>query len=348
MQKQEHVDNFTYAEILGQPHAWKQAVGIARGMASDLRSLWKTGDYSQILFTGCGSTYYLSYAASALMQSLSGISARPAPAGELVMYPQMFYPKNGKTLLVTVSRSADTTETVTAARAFSGEKKGGVWVISNYDNRPLNQFGEVNFVISEGQEQSIAQTGSFASMFVACTALAAILAGRDDLLEQMQRLPERGEYLLEAYKPLAQQWGENQQIDRVYFLGSGPRYGMACEGNLKMKEMSLTHSEAFHFLEFRHGPISMVNEKALVIGLLSDTNRKEEAAVIAQVKSLGGNTLTIGERDADVQFDSGLPEAIRDVLYLPAMQWMSYHRSLAKGLNPDRPNNLSAVVKLDW
>lgn len=346
MQKQ--AGSFTYTEILGQPRAWKQAVELVGAMAGDLRSLWKSGDYAQILFTGCGSTYYLSYAAAALMQTLAGISARPAPGGDLVMYPQMFYPQDGKTLLVAVSRSAETTETVVAARSFVNQKLGRVWVITNYDHRPLNPFGEVNVVISHGQEQSIAQTASFASMFVACTSLAAILGGRDDLLAQMAGLPERGEHLLEHYKPLAQQWGENQQIDRVYFLGSGSRYGLACEGNLKMKEMSLTHSEAFHFLEFRHGPISMVNEKALVIGLLSDTNRKEEAAVIEQAKSLGGHTLTIGEKDADVEFASGLPEEIRDVLYLPAMQWLAFHRSLAKGLDPDRPNNLSAVVKLDW
>ena len=62
--------------------------------------------------------------------------------------------------------------------------------------------------------------------------------------------------------------GGDLTLDRFYFLGSGPRYGLACEVNLKMKEMTLTHSEPFHFLEFRHGPKSMVCESALVAGLL--------------------------------------------------------------------------------
>ena len=74
--------------------------------------------------------------------------------------------------------------------------------------------------------------------------------------------------------------GANLALDRFYFLGSGIRYGLACEANLKMKEMTLTHSEAFHFLEFRHGPMSMVNSETAVIGLLSDANRVHEMAVL--------------------------------------------------------------------
>ena len=65
-------------------------------------------------------------------------------------------------------------------------------------------------------------------------------------------------------------------------------------------------------------------------------------------KALDGKTLTIGEAGADITFASQLPEPIRNVLYLPILQLMAYYRSLAKGLNPDRPNNLEAVVKLEW
>jgi glucosamine--fructose-6-phosphate aminotransferase (isomerizing) len=113
-----------------------------------------------------------------------------------------------------------------------------------------------------------------------------------------------------------------------------------------MKEMTLSHSEPFHFLEFRHGPISMVGPTALVIGLLSGSNRKHEAAVLQDVRALGGQTLTLGESETDIVFGSGVPEPVRNVLYLPVLQLLACYRSLAKGLNPDRPNNLEAVVKL--
>jgi glucosamine--fructose-6-phosphate aminotransferase (isomerizing) len=142
--------------------------------------------------------------------------------------------------------------------------------------------------------------------------------------------------------------GAATDLDRFYFLGSGPRYGLACEVNLKMKEMTLTHSEPFHVLEFRHGPISMAGSTALVTGLLSESNYDHEAAVMQDVQRLGGQTLALGEAGTDVAFASQLPEAMRNVLYLPIPQLMGCHRALAKGLNPDRPNNLNAVVKLDW
>jgi glucosamine--fructose-6-phosphate aminotransferase (isomerizing) len=99
----------------------------------------------------------------------------------------------------------------------------------------------------------------------------------------MNKLPEIGKWLMGEGESFAKQIGENLDFDRFYFLGSGIRYGLACEVNLKMKEMTLTHSEPFHFLEFRHGPMSMVNENAVVVGMLSDTNRAHEAKVLSEM-----------------------------------------------------------------
>ena len=149
------------------------------------------------------------------------------------------------------------------------------------------------------------------------------------------------------YEAYAQEIGEDLELDRYYFLGSGIRYGLACEMNLKMKEMTLTHSEPFHFLEFRHGPMSMVNEHALVAGLLSDANRSREAQVLMEMETMGARTVSLAEFGAQISFTSSLPENVRGVLYLPVLQLTAFYRSLAKGLNPDRPTNLTAVVKLD-
>ena len=253
---------------------------------------------------------------------------------------------NQKTLLVAISRSGTTTETVKATEKFKAEKRGDVAVISNY-NEVLSRMADFNFVIDKGQEESVAQTRSFASMYVAVTALCAKMAGRDDLLSSMSDLPKAGEALMAKYEAHAKGIGENLNFDRFYFLGSGIRYGLACEVNLKMKEMTLTHSEPFHFLEFRHGPMSMVNENAVVVGMLSDVNRVHEVKVLSEMKMLGGTVAAFGESEADVCFESRVPESIRSVLYLPVIQLMAFYRSLAKGLNPDRPTNLTAVVKLD-
>jgi len=263
------------------------------------------------------------------------------------MYPDTAYSKGSCTLLVAISRSGTTTETITAVKQFREKQRGPVIVITNYSNTPLAALGDLAIVIPEGQEQSVAQTRSFASMYIASTALATVIAGREDLLEAMSALPAQGEALIHTYEPLAREIGQNMDLDRFYFLGSGPRYGFACEANLKMKEMTLTRCEPFHFMEFRHGPMSLVTETSLIIGLLSDKNRVHEQAVLDDMAYLGGRVLSIGDSDTEVSFNSRLPEPIRNILYLPVPQLMAYYRSIAKGLNPDQPHNLTAVVKLN-
>lgn len=333
----------TYNEIKSQTEAWRQALDVVHASA-----LPKAGDYEMVLFTGCGSTYYLSLAAAALYQELTGRAARAVPGGELLLNPQTVVRDTiSPYLLVAISRSGTTTETVKAVEKFKNEKRGDVVVITNYDE-VLSRSADVNIMIDQGQEESVAQTRSFASMYVAVTAFAAKMAGRNDLLDAMKNLPVIGSSVIGKYEAYAKEMGENLNFDRFYFLGSGIRYGLACEVNLKMKEMTLTHSEPFHFLEFRHGPMSMVNEHAVVVGMLSDTNRVHEAKVLSEMKRLGGTVASLGESEADVCFESGIPESVRSVLYLPVLQLMAFYRSLAKGLNPDRPANLTAVVKLDF
>ncbi len=337
-----NLDNYhTYREIKTQTQAWAQALDVVHAAR-----LPEAGRYDHVLFTGCGSTYYLSLAAAALYQELTGRPARAVPGGELLLNSQTVL-TDQKTLLVAISRSGTTTETVKAVEKFKAEKHGDVVVISNYDE-VLSRSADVNMVIDKGQEESVAQTRSFASMFAAATAFAAKMAGRHDLLEAMKQLPVIGNAVIGKYEAYAKTLGENLGYDRFYFLGSGLRYGLACEVNLKMKEMTLTHSEPFHFLEFRHGPMSMVNEHAVVVGMLSDANRAHEAKVLSEMKALGGTVASLGESEAEVCFESNIPEEVRGVLYLPVLQLMAFYRSLAKGLNPDRPTNLTAVVKLDF
>ena len=330
----------TYNEIKSQTQAWAQALDVVN--ASHLPN---AGDYDQVIFTGCGSTYYLSLSAAALYQELTGRAARAVPGGELLLNSQTVL-TDQKTLMVAISRSGTTTETVKAVEKFKRENRGDVLVISNY-NEILSGMANVNIVINKGQEESVAQTRSFASMFVAVSAFCARMAGRDDLIAAMAGLPKIGDRLMEKYESYAKGIGENLDFDRFYFLGSGIRYGLACEVNLKMKEMTLTHSEPFHFMEFRHGPMSMVNQNAVVVGMLSEVNRIHEAKVLSEMRILGGTVAAFGESEADVVFESNIPEIVRSVLYLPVLQLMAFYRSVKKGMNPDRPNNLTAVVKLD-
>jgi len=334
---------FTYHEILSQPNSWASALAVLKIQHSAIESIdWK--NYSQILLTGCGSTYYLSLAAAALTQQLTGIPARGLPASELWRYPQVCYPRHGRVLLIAISRSGETTETLRACQAFTDGHYGELITLSCYGDMPLAKMGDLNLVLPSGQEQSVAQTRAFSTLYLACACLVSIWSGHG--LAPISGLPEAGVHFIEAAKETVKVLGQDNSLDRFYFLGSGSRYGLACEISLKMKEMSLSHSEPFHVPEFRHGPISMVTHGSLVMGLLSETNRAVEVAVLEDVRALGGRTLLIGEESADLNFSSGVQEAFRNVLYLPAGQLLAFERSLAKGLDPDRPNNLAPVVKL--
>ena len=176
--------------------------------------------------------------------------------------------------------------------------------------------------------------------------LLPIWADRSDLFASLAELPEAGRRLLNTYASLAAELGQDTSVDRFYWLGSGSRYGLACELSLKVKEMSLSQSEPFHFMEFRHGPKSMVAPSALVVGLHSATQHEPEASVLADVRSLGGRVLSMGWDGDQVAFGDHLEEAACNVLHLPVGQLIAWERATSRGLDPDRPTNLEAVVKL--
>jgi glucosamine--fructose-6-phosphate aminotransferase (isomerizing) len=207
-------------------------------------------------------------------------------------------------------------------------------------------LGDIRLAINEGQERSVAQTRSFASMLVAVTAMSARL-GSQDFDSAKDILENTGNQLIRNHQRWAEEYGRNHHINQVFFLGSGMRYGLASEVSLKLKEMSQTVTEPFHFLEFRHGPISMVDSHTLVVGMMSETAFDQEMEVIKDVQRLGVKTITIGEKDSDIEFKSGLPESAKGVLYLPVLQLFAYYRAVGSGKNPDKPCHLTAVVKLD-
>ncbi len=340
------LENHTWREIQSQPETWESALGVVRASADALRAL-RGGRYESVVFTGCGSTYYVALAGAALLQELSGTPALGLPASEIWLNSRAALPAGQRALLVAISRSGETTETLRAVECFRAASRGDVLTLSCYPGCSLAALGDLNIVFPGGREQSIAQTRAFTTLYLATIALAGLWSGRDDLLGDLARLPAAGRRVLAAHGGLARQLGADDTLARVFFLGSGSRYGLACELSLKMKEMSLSESEPFHFLEFRHGPQSMAGPGTLIIGLLSETNRRHEAAVLDDMRGRGARVLALAERDADVAFEAGGDEAARNLLYLPFGQMLAYERAVWRGLNPDRPHNLEAVVKLD-
>ena len=337
---------FTRAEIDSQPEVWASALQVLDARRAEIKQVWQRGHYDHILFTGCGSTYFLSLAAASLLQDLSGQIVRALPASELWLSPASSYARTGKTLLVAVSRSGSTTETVRACEAFNREHRGDLVTLSCYPDQPLAQLGVLNIVLPAGQEDSVVQTRAFSTLYLGAMALAVLWTDHATLYNELSGLPGAGRRVLDHSAELAPSIGAGMDFDRFYFLGSGLRYGLACEYALKMKEMSLTHSEPFHFMEFRHGPMSMVTESTVLVGLVSQTNRVQELKVLDEMRDRGARIVSVGESDTELEFRSGLSEAAHSVLYLPFAHFIGYERSMAKGLNPDQPHHLTAVVKL--
>jgi len=340
----------TFTEIMSQPRVWRETLAAFTAQAETLKQLWTETAFDRVIFTGCGSTHYLSMLGARLFQKLTGVPAQAYPASELVLFPDSTYLKNGRTLLITVSRSGESSETVAAAQAFHANQRGPVITVGCYRESALVAEADLAIVIDSAREESIAQTRSFSSMAVVVELIAAYLAGRGDA-STLASLPNICNRLLQDYHALAKQLGEDQTLDRFFFLGSDALYGLACEAMLKMKEMSLSYSEAFHVLEFRHGPMSMVTKNALVVGLISEEARNPEIAVLTQMQGKGARVLAIDEGALNftypVKLASGLPAWARAIVYLPVLQLLAYYRSMANGQNPDKPENLAAVVRVE-
>ncbi|MFN8472613.1 MAG: SIS domain-containing protein [Anaerolineae bacterium] len=340
----------TYKEIVGQGEAWAASLAAAAVQAEELgRALDpSSGD---TLFTGCGSTHYLSQSAAAIWRAWTGYRASALPASELWLFPDAALARPAPALLVAVSRSGETTETLRAVETYQNRTEGDWLSVGCYPESSLGRLAPLSLMAVKADEESVAQTRSFTSMLVLTQALAGLAGGWRDL-ERLNGLPGVVDALIPAYEPLARWLGETESFARFVFLGSGANYGLANEAMLKMKEMSLSPSEAFHFMEFRHGPKSVVGPDMLVVGLVGDAARDQEGAVLQEMRDLGAKVLTIAERveglpaDYAVELQSGMDAIARVPLYLPILQLLAYYRAMVKGLNPDRPTNLDAVVRL--
>lgn len=341
----------TYAEISSQPAVWSEVIASFLAAQDQVVSAYQALAPDSVLFIGCGSTYYLSQIAAALFQGLTGIPARAVPSSELLLFPEQVVTRPERTLLVAISRSGTTTETVQAVSHFRHLGGLAVWVIGCYRQSTLFQSGDLTLLAEAAHEQSIAQTRSFSSMLLLAQALAATIAGQD--VSVLTTLPERLRTMLQNAGDQLATLGQRLDLERIFFLGSGYQYGIANEAMLKMKEMSLTGSEAFHFLEFRHGPMSMASPEALIVGLLSDNARVHEERVLTEMKALGAYTLGLNSSygsnyQLNIGFgDDPLPPWTLPALYLPPLQLLAYYRAISKGLDPDNPRNLEAVVTLD-
>jgi glucosamine--fructose-6-phosphate aminotransferase (isomerizing) len=346
----------THAEVLSQPQCWDacfQALEKSQ-QVKDLAA--KVRPDADCLFIGCGSSYYLSQAAAASWQLITGTPARAIPASELLLYPDLVLNSRRPCQPLLVSRSGNSSEVVRAAEYLETQRNLRTLAISCGEHQPLDEIASATLYLLPADERSVVMTRSFSSMLLGAQTLAAQVADRPEIAAGLRRIPARVQAILASAPARLQQFVASWTFADYVFLAQGPLFGIASEGQLKVKEMSCSYAQAFHTLEFRHGPKAIVGPETLLTFLLSETGYEEERKVLEEMKSLGATTLVIANQADDaarqnadllVELQLDAPECVRQVGYLVACQLLGLYTGLKKGHDIDCPRHLSRAVILD-
>ena len=263
----------TLQEIVEQPEAWAAAIRSFAAAAPEVVRLFRERSPDEVIFTGCGSSYYLSMTAAATFQGVVGLRSRAVPASEILQFPgHVFVPKSHP-LLVVSSRSGTTTETL---RALEIARRRGIATLglTCAARSPLARGADLCIHSPKGHEESLVMTKSFSSLLLLGLLLAANQGESGSLRLELRRLPSLGKRIVKVALNLTADLGTDSA--RFVFLGAGPSYGVACEAVLKMTEMAQRSAVAYHSLEFRHGPIAMVEPGTIVVFLGTRAGAKLE------------------------------------------------------------------------
>ncbi len=344
-------DTYTYAEIADQPRAWRETL---RSLPQQWDRVDGTAD--AILAVGCGSSYYLALSAAYLLRRVGGRPAEAHPASELFLHEPAVYVPGRRYLTVGCSRSGETTETAIALRRARERGLASTIAVTCTPDSSTTKVSDAQVVLPEGRERSVVMTKSFTTMLLALQYWAGRLGGNAGFQAELNRLPDALDAALARFAEPVAELGRSPDLDSFVYLGSGACYGLACEAGLKVKEMAGQHSVAYHPLEFRHGPISIVRPGTLVTWFVSDEAEAREAELLPELKRLGAKVLALGERaddairqnaDLAVALGSGLSTLARLPLYLALAQLLAYSCTVSRGLDPDNPKNLTQVVRLN-
>lgn len=332
-------------EIEQQPDAWEKVIAIVAGLEPELRAI--VSGTEEIVLTGCGSALNVSYAAAPILQRFTGRTARAVPAADFFQFPEAYLPARRKPLMISISRSGETTETVFAQR-LAGERGCATIALTCFESA-ISRQADLAIILTCCQETSICTTNSVTGMLLALQLMAA--TGDRGFRAELERLPEAGHSILDRAMELGQRLGEDQRFRKFAFIGSGPFYGIARECQLKAKEMTLLPADAYPVMDYRHGPKSNVDQSMLVAMLCSDRGRKWEQECADELMGCGGQLLVVsdspvmGSHTLDFYLNRGLSEYARGPLYLPVFQTMATYKAINLGLDPNAPRNLSYWVK---
>lgn len=345
----------TYREILRQQNGWKSALkSLYKNREKQLHLLETYSSYNWV-FVGCGTSYYLAQTASCLFTMLTGIQTKSAPGSEILMFPDAVFTKGVNYLMVPISRSGDTTETLEATQIAQQKFNIPTLAVSCVPDSDLIQGSKYSITFPFEQEKSVVMTGSFSTMLLSILHIALLLPRNKNLYSKLLLLPDISIKIMEENESLIKEVSSNTRFTEFVYLGQGPFLGIANEAALKMQEMSISEASSYHTLEYRHGPRSTASESSLITILFSQSGEKYEEKIIKELENQGAKTLVIhGRSDVSISevaiycvtIKDSLGDIFNPILYTPIIQTLAYYKAVAKNINPDSPQHLSAVVKL--
>ena len=320
----------------------------------------RLADVRHIHIVACGTSFHAGLVARYWIESQVGLPCQVEVASEY-RYRTVAVPDN--TLLITISQSGETADTLAALRFARNEGYLATLAICNVAGSSLVREADWRLLTHAGPEIGVASTKAFTTQLVALLWLTtALLQVRGKAPEQVARnvsalrsLPGViGEALtLEpAITRLAERFANKHH---ALFLGRGPHYPIAMEGALKLKEISYIHAEASAAGELKHGPLALVDEDMPVVSVApSDSLLEKLKSNLEEVRARGGQLITFAcesiQQDGDQQDTIALPqvdEVISPVLYTIPLQLLSYHVALVKGTDVDKPRNLAKSVTVE-
>jgi glucosamine--fructose-6-phosphate aminotransferase (isomerizing) len=346
----------TLNEILSQPETWQESLRELQHSATIEKILQESPSRTEWMFLGCGTSFYLAEAAAASWTLLTGQRARALPASEPLLFPDLTFTKAGNLQSVIISRSGRTSEALRAANLLSRQFHIPTLGITCTADSPLEHACDRTIRMSAADEKSTVMTRSFTSMLLALQHLACRKTPQQEILADLDRMARHFSAQIRSASDRIQAFvGEHSFADYI-FLGQGPFHGIAREASLKVTEMSCSYSQAFHTLEFRHGPKAIVSPETCLTFFLSESGNQAECEVLAEVKELGGVTIAVCNRandlirrSSDLIFELAFegPELATLAPFVVPAQLLGFFTGLKKKLNPGHPRNLTRVVILD-
>ncbi|MCD8040546.1 MAG: glutamine--fructose-6-phosphate transaminase (isomerizing) [Clostridia bacterium] len=341
--------HYMLKEINEVPVAVKNTLLAFDGCKSALNGLYY--GVNRIILTGCGTAYHSALAGAYVLEELLNIPAEAEAAGEL-RYRRRAIDKD--TLLIAVSQSGETADTVEAACAAK-QRGARVAAVTNVQHSALNAVADVVVPVCAGTEVCVAATKSYCGQLAAILKIALFLSGRNaDWLADIPKLCADAAMCTDAHALAA----VCAQSCGVYFIGRGLDYPTALEGSLKLKEVSYIAGEGYPAGELKHGTLALIDGNTLSVAVITDsTVAAKTAAAVSQIRSRGGKTAVVATKSClTKELVNGaavcitLPDCNRvamPIVVAVPLQLTAYYAAVILGRNPDKPRNLAKSVTVE-